>query len=150
MAKIKTNVYGLTDKFDFDVKKLIKELAKIVCNIEKLEDDHVVSFIIVDNEKIHEINKEYRNIDRPTDVISFANIDSVENEIPYELGDIYISFEKVKEQATSYGHSEYREFAFLVTHGYLHLLGYDHMVKEDEVKMFKRQDEILDIAKIYR
>lgn len=150
MVKIKTNIFGKTSMFDFDVKKLIKDLAKIVVKVENLEEDHVVSFIIVDNNKIHEINKDFRNIDRPTDVISFANIDSYEGIIPYELGDIYISYEKVKEQAILYGHSEYREFAFLVTHGYLHLLGYDHMEKEDEVKMFARQDEILNIAQIYR
>lgn len=104
------------------------------------------NIIIVDNEKIHAINKEYRGIDRETDVISFALEDDksmilVGNRV---LGDIYISIDKAKEQAKLYNHSLKRELCFLSIHGLLHLLGYDHMNKEDEEKMFSLQKEILD------
>ena len=104
------------------------------------------NIIIVDNEKIHAINKEYRGIDRETDVISFALEDDksmilVGNRV---LGDIYISIDKAKEQANLYNHSLKRELCFLSIHGLLHLLGYDHMTKEDEEKMFSLQKEILD------
>ena len=107
--------------------------------------DSIMSIIIVDNKTIHEINKQYRNIDRETDVISFALEEGETIEEPVKtLGDIYISIDKVYEQAKEYNHSVKRELFFLVTHGFLHLLGYDHMVKEDEEKMFSLQEEILD------
>lgn len=105
----------------------------------------VISVIIVDNDYIHKINKEYRGIDRETDVISFALEEGETIDEPVKtLGDIYISIDKVYEQAKEYGHSIKRELFFLVTHGFLHLLGYDHMTKEDEEKMFSLQEEILD------
>lgn len=112
-------------------------------NVDNLE----FNVIIINNEEIHKINKEYRGIDRPTDVISFALEDF--KDIKYEndyrvLGDIYISIDKVREQAKEYGHSEKRELAFLAVHGLLHLLGYDHMEKEDEKVMFSKQELILD------
>ena len=139
------NLYGDVKKFDFSVRKVISSVLRTVKKIESLNTEHIMSIILVDNKKIHEINLEYRNIDRPTDVISFAAIDSSSNrELGYELGDIYISIDKVYEQAEAYNHSVMREFAFLVTHGTLHLLGYDHMEKEDEIVMFKKQDEILN------
>ena len=109
-------------------------------------DNVVCSVIIVDNKKIHEINKEYRNIDRETDVISFALEDDEtmpEDDIRV-LGDIYISIDKAKSQALEYGHSLKRELCFLMTHGFLHLLGYDHMKKEDEEIMFPLQEKILE------
>ena len=107
--------------------------------------DAYFSVIIVNNERIHEINKEYRGIDRPTDVISFALEEGENYEVKERmLGDIYISIDKVYEQAKEYNHSIKRELFFLVTHGFLHLLGYDHMNKDDEKKMFSLQEEILD------
>lgn len=107
--------------------------------------DSVMSVIIVDNKMIHEINKKYRNIDRPTDVISFALEEGETFEEPVKtLGDIYVSIDKVYEQAKEYNHSVKRELFFLVTHGFLHLLGYDHMKKEDEEVMFPLQEKILD------
>ena len=107
--------------------------------------DAVMSIIIVDNKEIHRINKEYRNIDRETDVISFALEEGETFDEPYKtLGDIYISIDKVYEQAKEYGHSVKRELFFLVTHGFLHLLGYDHMKKEDEEIMFQIKKKILD------
>lgn len=114
----------------------------------------IISVSIIDNEQIHEINRDYRHIDRATDVISFAFLDGEENKDKImhsndvvALGDIYISLDKAKEQAEAYQHSLQRELLFLFTHGLLHLLGYDHMVKEDEEVMFKLQDEILSQIK---
>ena len=115
--------------------------------IEKLKLKNVMfNVIIINNKKIHEINKKYRMIDRPTDVISFALEDNKENFISKirMLGDIYISYEKVISQALDYNHSQERELCFLAIHGLLHLLGYDHMNKEDEIKMFELQKELLN------
>lgn len=106
----------------------------------------IFNIIFVDNQKIKEINKEYRNIDRETDVISFALEDNKDIEFNFGrlLGDIYISIDKVKSQAKEYGHSEKREMLFLTIHGLLHLLGYDHMNKEEEKIMFEKQELILN------
>ena len=128
---------------NLEVLEPLLTYALEVENVDNLE----FNVIIINNEEIHKINKEYRGIDRPTDVISFALEDY--KDIKYEndyrvLGDIYISIDKVKEQAKEYGHSEKRELAFLAVHGLLHLLGYDHMEKEDEKVMFSRQELILD------
>ena len=114
----------------------------------KIENLHKVSFnvIIVDNEYIHKINKEYRNIDRETYVITFALEDEESIVLPDDervLGDIYISIDKVKSQAKEYGHSERRELCFLAVHGFYHLLGYDHMTEEDEKIMFSKQERVL-------
>ena len=114
-----------------------------------LSFDPIISVSLVDNAFIHEMNRDYRGIDRPTDVISFAFLDNEDKETifknkePVCLGDIYISVDKAKEQAEEYGHSLERELSFLFVHGLLHLLGYDHMNEEDEKIMFKLQDEIL-------
>lgn len=127
--------------------QILKPLLEYARKVENLEDTELeFSVIIVDNKRIHEINKEYRGIDRPTDVISFALEDNEEIEFDHYrvLGDIYISIDKVREQAKEYGHSEKRELAFLTVHGFLHLLGYDHMKPEDEKVMFAKQEEILD------
>ena len=128
--------------------KEIDELSKLfpfLANYFNLENI-IANVIIVDNNKIHEINKEYRNIDRETDVISFAlEDDKTINDSPIRvLGDIYISIDKAKEQAKEYNHSLKRELCFLMTHGFLHLLGYDHMTKEDEEIMFPMQEKILN------
>lgn len=121
--------------------------------VKKLELDNCeFNIIIIDNKRIREINKEYRKIDRETDVISFAfedNMDVVYKDFRL-LGDIYISIEKCYDQAVEYGHSRTRELCFLATHGILHLLGYDHMTKEDEEKMFKLQNELLEGYEIRR
>lgn len=148
---IKSNILGDYSKLDIKVKPLIKKILKNVCKELKIKSKHVVSYIFVDLNNIHDINKEYRQIDRPTDVISFAYIDSSENkELPHELGDVFICVEKIIEQANEYGHSVTRECAFLVVHGILHLLGYDHIEKEDEEVMFSLQDKILEKLKIFR
>ncbi|PXX76874.1 rRNA maturation RNase YbeY [Dielma fastidiosa] len=107
------------------------------------------SVVFVTPDAIQEINRDYRSIDKPTDVISFALKDSEEDymiseEIDEELGDIFINVEAVRNQAQEYGHSIRREVCFLFTHGLLHLLGYDHMQSEDEKIMFALQDVILN------
>ena len=120
------------------------ELLEFTLKKEKL-DNVEFNVIFVDKDKIHEINKEYRGIDRETDVISFALEDDPDIELDHRiLGDIYICIEKAYSQAEEYGHSRLREIAFLMIHGLLHLLGYDHMEKEEEKIMFSKQEEILD------
>ena len=145
------NLYGDVKVFDFSVRKIISSILRTVKKIESLKTEHIMSIILVDNDKIHEINRDYRNIDRATDVISFANIDyNIDRVLSYELGDIYISIDKVFDQAKTYDHSVMREFAFLITHGVLHLLGYDHIEYDDEQVMFKKQEEVLSLLGIKR
>lgn len=128
----------------------VRKVLESVVKKEQLEDA-IFNIILVDNSYIHRLNKEYRGIDRPTDVISFALEDEKEMSSPVRiLGDIYISIDKIKEQSEAYGHSYLREFAFLSVHGLLHLLGYDHMTKEDEKVMFAYQEEILKEAGILK
>lgn len=126
-------------------------LIEKTLNHLKLNFLPIISVTFVSNEQIHELNRDYRNIDRPTDVISFAFLDTEENKEKIlqsgqmvSLGEIYISLDKAKEQAEEYGHPLDRELKFLFVHGLLHLLGYDHMSQEEETVMFKLQDEILD------
>ena len=135
----------------------IKEIEKIndflnfVVKKENL-DNCLFNVILVDNKYIHQLNKEYRGIDKETDVISFAledNIDEIKLDFRV-LGDIYISVDKARKQALEFGHSFLRELSFLTIHGLLHLLGYDHMTKEEEEIMFKKQDELLNELKITR
>ena len=116
----------------------------IICKREKL-DNVEFNVIFVDSNTIHDINKTYRNVDRVTDVISFALEDNKTIELDHRLlGDIYICVERAEEQAKEYGHSFLRELAFLTIHGLLHLLGYDHMEKEEEKIMFQKQEDILN------
>lgn len=118
----------------------------------KLKCEPIISVSIIDNEEIHQINKTYRGIDKETDVISFAFLDNDMEEKKnltkkgafVDLGEIYISLPKAIEQAKEYEHSLERELDFLFLHGLLHLLGYDHMEKEDEIIMFNLQEEILN------
>ena len=148
---IKINIIEETNFEDLKVKKIVKKVVKKIQKTEKINGKHTISFIIVDSDKIWEINREYRKIDSPTDVISFANIDdSVDGSIPEEMGDIFICKERVLNQAQEYGHSVLREFAFLCTHGVYHLLGYDHQNNYDEEVMFSKQDKILKELKIER
>ena len=115
-----------------------------------IEQDKEFSVVFVNDEKIQEINRTYRSIDRITDVISFALCDDPENELEDELGDIFIDIDQAIRQANAYGHTPAREIAFLAVHGYLHLCGYDHMNKDDEEKMCKKQEEILARAGLSR
>ena len=116
-----------------------------------LKAEAIVSVSLIDNETIHEINRDYRNVDRVTDVISFAFLDDEPNRDTLlkskkivDLGEIYICIPQAIKQAEEYGHSLERELDFLFVHGLLHLLGYDHMSKEDEEIMFSLQEKILD------
>lgn len=142
--------------------ELLATLARVLeaaAELEEVEGEVTVTF--VDNESIHELNRDYRGIDRPTDVLSFAMneegeeemeiiLDEEMDELPNMLGDIVISIPKAHEQAEEYGHSFEREMGFLVAHGFLHLLGYDHETAEDEKEMFARQDEILNRVRLVR
>ena len=124
------------EKYVFLLNKTLKHLS--------LSFEPYISVTLVDNDYIHEINRQYRHIDRPTDVISFeSEYDEFEEDDGY-IGDIFICIDKVYEQALSYGHSNEREFAFLLCHGILHLHGYDHMEEDEEKVMFEKQDEILN------
>ena len=131
--------------------KILKDYIKYVVKKLKLKKCEF-NIILVDNKRIHKINREYRSIDRETDVISFAMEDNMD--VKYTdfrlLGDIYISIDRCYSQAMEYGHSMLREICFLATHGILHLLGYDHMNPEDEKEMFKLQEELLDGYNIKR
>lgn len=125
------------------------DLASYTFSLLKIKDHYSLEVDFVNQEEIHRINKEYRNIDRPTDVISFAFLDKVEGEVSIQgdvlqmLGEIIISIDQAKMQAEEYGHSLHREICFLFVHGLLHLLGYDHQNKEQEEEMFGLQDQIL-------
>lgn len=127
---------------------LIKRYYKKAFKDLNLENDYDISLILVNPDMIHSINREYRHIDRETDVISFAEIDGDDNDFHEEgeaiyLGDIFINVERIKSQALEYGHSEKREFIFLFIHGLLHCLGYDHMNVDDEKEMIAKQKLIL-------
>ena len=140
-------MFEIINETNEEIKEIdkINELLNFVIKKENLENC-LFNIIIVDNDYIHKLNKEYRGIDRPTDVISFALEDEIDNvKLDFRvLGDIYISLDKTYEQAKLYNHSFLRELSFLTIHGLLHLLGYDHIQKEDEKVMFKKQDELLN------
>lgn len=133
----------------------IDELLQYAADFLKLPEDTEMSVTFMDNAAIQVINRDYRDKDQPTDVISFALEEETEEELPIifddeipamprNLGDIMISVERAKEQASEYGHSYDRELGFLALHGFLHINGYDHMTPEDEKEMFGLQKEILD------
>lgn len=130
----------------------VKKVLESAMKKEQLENASL-NLIIVDNQYIHELNQTYRNIDRETDVITFALEDEDSLILPTKeriLGDIYISIEKAREQSKEYGHSFLRELAFLAVHGFYHLLGYDHMTEEEEKVMFGKQEEVLEEYGIVR
>ncbi|MDO5393200.1 MAG: rRNA maturation RNase YbeY [Mycoplasmatota bacterium] len=140
---------GVFKQVDYEIAELetVEKVLERAIEKEQL-DDVFLNLIIVDNECIHNLNKLYRGIDRVTDVITFALEDEDSLVLPKEvgrnLGDIYISIERAKEQASEYGHGLLRELSFLAVHGFYHLLGYDHMNPEDEAIMFKKQEEVLN------
>ncbi len=156
--------------FDFSIAYLSRKMAKKIFEIEKLKFSFSFNILLVSKSKIKKINKSRRKIDKITDVLSFPNIeynkpsnfkpyimhDSINPKI-YDfttntifLGDIIICYDVLIKQAQLYGHSIKREYAFLLTHAILHLLGYDHIVLEDRIKMFKKQDIVLNELKIFR
>ena len=151
-----------------DLIKKITEVSKFALKEEGVTEEYQISLLFVDNEEIRQINKETRNIDRETDVLSFSMLD-FENGKVYKdmyigfefdetykdanelvLGDMVLSLEKAKEQSIEFGHSYEREVCYLVIHSILHLLGYDHMIEEDKVKMRSREEDILKKFNIER
>lgn len=144
-------MFEIFNELDYEISETsdMKKVLEIAIKEEELNDVEF-NVILVDNNYIHELNKNYRKIDRETDVITFALEDNeeVDEEEHRLLGDIYISVDKAKSQALEYGHSFKREICFLAVHGFLHLLGYDHMNKHDEEIMFSKQELILNEANI--
>ena len=140
----------------FYERMLVKKAVKGALKFEKFKYSAEVSVTFTDNEGIRELNREHRDKDSATDVLSFPMYNFVEGETPAdedtaELGDIVISLERALEQAKEFGHSLKREIAFLTVHSVLHLLGYDHEIsEEDEKDMFERQDNIMKMIKISR
>ena len=143
--------YEINDLVGYKDYDYLDSVIKSTLKHEKV-NNCIFSLIFVSEEEIQKINKEYRGIDRVTDVISFAFEDN-EN-VSYNdiriLGDIYICIPRMKNQASEYGHSEKRELSFLTVHGLLHLLGYDHQEKDDEKEMFELQELILNGENIKR
>ncbi|MCY9063107.1 rRNA maturation RNase YbeY [Bacillus inaquosorum] len=134
-----------------EMLKEVENLLQFAAEREGVQNQAEVSVTIVTNEDIQQINKDYRGKDAPTDVISFAleeegegEVEIVGAEMPPVLGDIIISADRTREQAEEYNHSFKRELGFLAVHGFLHLLGYDHMTKEEEEEMFTKQKDLLD------
>ena len=140
------NEFKIVDEYrcNFDYSYLDKIINKTL-EMEGV-DSSIFSIVFIDDEKMHELNKTYRGIDRTTDVLSFAFEDN--NKLCYnirQLGEIFVSIPRMQQQAKEYGHSESRELSFLVVHGLLHLLGYDHTKGEKEEKeMFSKQELVLD------
>ena len=152
--------YETDQELGIDFAALASQVADKVLEMEKCPYDGQVNLVLTDNEEIKRVNTEFRNIQAPTDVLSFpmipfetpADYSVVEEDESYFdldsdellLGDIMISIERAKEQAAEYGHTYDRELGFLALHGFLHINGYDHMTPEDEKEMFGLQKEILD------
>ena len=154
-------------EFDFNIEETAKMTAEKVLALEECPYEAMVNVLLTDNQGILQFNRDFRETDAPTDVLSFPNI---EYDAPADfrhveacaadcfdpdtgelvLGDIIISVEKVREQAHAYGHSEKREFAFLVAHSILHLLGYDHMTKKEAAVMEEKQERALQEIRITR
>ena len=162
MQHVPPMIYFVNDQdklpVTYKLKMLTRRAVETVLEHEQYNNSCEVSVTYTDNEQIHALNLQYRQVDRPTDVLSFPLMDfSGESEEPVadepvvSLGDIVISLEKAAEQAAEYGHSFEREVAFLTVHSMLHLLGYDHERSEEEERdMFRRQDEILTACNFKR
>ncbi len=159
--------YEAEQQLDLPYEEIIRQVVEASLDYEACPYEAQVSVVLTDNARIQEINAEFRQIDRPTDVLSFplvdyetpaefAGLEDAEGEYfdpdtgELMLGDIVISVEKVTEQAEKYGHSEKRELAFLTAHSMLHLMGYDHMEEEERVVMERKQAEILEHLGITR
>lgn len=139
-----------TNSISSDRIHLLEEFIQYIGKKEQISENKELSITFVNDEEIRAINKAYRQKDEPTDVISFALLETDEDEViikdknlPVMLGDIIISVDKIKQQSISYGHSFKRELGFLVAHGLLHLLGYNHLTKSDEMEMFQKQNDYL-------
>ncbi|GAA4654601.1 rRNA maturation RNase YbeY [Anaerocolumna aminovalerica] len=159
--------YETEIKLHLDYESIITKVVNMALDLEECPYEIELNLILTDNKEIKDINREYRNIDVPTDVLSFPMIayespgdfsiledednDSFNPETgELLLGDIIISVEKVMEQAAEYGHSEERELAFLTAHSMMHLFGYDHMEERERTVMEEKQRQVLEELKIYR
>lgn len=141
-------------------ERIINKVVQKCFEVENLTDSQLyISITLTTPENIHKINKEYRDVDKPTDVLSFPMFEKEEidkkikeRDFKYEdvLGDIVISIEQVKKQAEEYGHGFEREFAYMIVHGFYHLMGYDHMTEEDKVIMRQKEENILNSLEITR
>jgi len=156
-----------TLEMDFDYEEVIKAVINAAMDYEKCPYEAEVSVLLTDDEEIRKLNKEFRGIDKATDVLSFP---MVEYDLPGDfsmieetnedsfhpetgelmLGDIVISVERVKKQAEEYGHSFKRELAFLTAHSMFHLFGYDHMEEEERIRMEEKQNNLLEVLQIFR
>ena len=139
------NTFDIFNEFDYkEDYSYLNDVINHTFEVLNIKNANM-SVILIDDEKMHELNKEYRGVDRTTDVLSFALEDNEDIKLPIrELGDVFVSIPKMLEQAKEFNHSEKRELSFLVCHGLLHLLGYDHTKsKEEEEKQFGLQDQIL-------
>jgi len=154
------NIY-MTDennRLTEEQRQLVESILIYTAEQEEIDSNSELSVTFVSNDEIQEINREWRGKDQATDVISFAMEELGEDEIdfglledePIVLGDLIISVERCREQAAEYGNHFERELGFLAVHGFLHLLGYDHIEKADEEVMTKRQEEILHHFELYR
>ena len=143
-----------------EYEKLINIVVEKCFKVEKIEKLNLyISITLTTPAEIRKINNEFRNIDKETDVLSFPMFEKTEldsmvetgkNDIPETIGDIIISVERVEEQAKEYGHSFERELAYMVVHGFYHLMGYDHMVEEDKVVMRAKEENVLNMLNIIR
>lgn len=140
MKVMKISIFNQTEEKIGKIKKLLRKVFK------SIEDQKPMQIIFISQAEIHEMNKTYRQIDKPTDVLSFMNDD----EFDATLGDVFISLEQARKQADDYGHSFEREVAFLSVHGYLHLKGFDHQTKDEEKIMIAEQERILKTAHLER
>ncbi|MFP4478881.1 MAG: rRNA maturation RNase YbeY [Candidatus Izemoplasmatales bacterium] len=130
---------------DASYEPIIKDILATAYDYLELEKDMIINIILTDNDTIHQLNHQFRGLDKATDVLSFENL-----EMEDEIGDVFISIDKTKSQAKTYGHSFERELAFLTLHGFLHCMGYDHLNEEDELEMFSLQDKIMEKTKYRR
>lgn len=147
---IHVDFHDETNSVDEAFVDLVERIIQFAATKEEVPAEAELSISFVDNKEIQELNRNYRQKDQATDVISFAmqelgegEVEVLNEDLPVLLGDIIISVDMANAQAKEYDHSLEREFGFLALHGFLHLLGYDHSNKEDEKKMFSRQEEIL-------
>ena len=150
------NIEYLDIEENKEYEQIIKKVVKICFEEEKLTKSKLyISIVLTNPENIHNINKQYRNIDKPTDVLSFPMFEKEEleqkiknNNFEHEdvLGDIVISIEQVEKQAEEYGHTFEREFSYMIVHGFYHLMGYDHIKEEDKKKMRPKEKKIMKIV----
>ena len=156
MGKIELDISWEIDE-EKDIENKIMETVKSALKVENAKCDVNLSVVVTDNENIREINRENRNVDKATDVLSFPGYEKdewekvklIQDEVAY-IGDIVVSKEKIIEQAEEYGTGFEREFCYLIAHGMLHLMGYDHMKDDDKTVMREKEEEIMKLLNLGR